>query len=231
MDFVTTSCHDTGTILPRRVRDPTSALKMRQCWQGSCEQRIKCWNTDQNKWKYLKLFPSSRRRLEPSLDKNVPSSIFMKNTPVESFKHVYTGSIRKEILHSWTCPHVVTRLLANATNDNLRVKWEVSFSFKTARWCFFWCLQSPLFLWPTTPPVKLWGKTLGWEDSLASLHLLGQNLIAGWSANSKVNQCHKHFRADFTSVQKCIRAEDKAFVLMPPLVKRFTRCQKETRDR
>ena len=172
-----------------------------------------------------------RRRLEPSLDKNVPSSIFMKNTPVESFKHVYTGSIRKEILHSWTCPHVVTRLLANATNDNLRVKWEVSFSFKTARWCFFWCLQSPLFLWPTTPPVKLWGKTLGREESLASLHLLGQNLIAGWSANSKVNQCHKHFRADFTSVQKCIRADDKAFVLMPPLVKRFTRCQKETRDR
>jgi hypothetical protein len=73
-----------------------------------------------------------RRRLEPSLDKNVPSSIFMMNTPDESFKHVYTGSIRKEILHSWTCPHVVTRLLANATNDNLRVKWEVSFSFKTA---------------------------------------------------------------------------------------------------
>jgi hypothetical protein len=42
MDFVTTSCHDTGTILPRRVRDPLATsesarpqLKMRQSWQGS----------------------------------------------------------------------------------------------------------------------------------------------------------------------------------------------------
>jgi hypothetical protein len=52
----------------------------------------------------------------------------MKCTPVASFKHVYTGSVHKEILHSWTGPSVVTRLLANAINNNLRVKWEVRFS-------------------------------------------------------------------------------------------------------
>ena len=133
MDFVMTSCHDTGTILPRRVRDPTSALKMRPCWQDhvsnelSVETQIRII---ENIFIHSQVL---RRRLEPSLDKNVPSSIFMKNTPVESFKHVYTGSVRKEILHSWACPHVVIRLLANATNDNLRVKWEVSFSFKTAQ--------------------------------------------------------------------------------------------------
>jgi hypothetical protein len=87
-----------------------------------------------------------RRRLDPLLDKNVPSSIFMMNTPVASFKHVYTGSVRKDILHSWTCPPVVTRLLANATKDNLRVKLEVSFSSK---------LLDDVFLMLTKPALSL----------------------------------------------------------------------------
>ena len=158
MDFVTTSCHDTGTILPRRVRDPTSALKMRQCWQGSCEQRIKCWNTDQNNWKYFHLFPSS--------SKKTGAVTWQKCTILDIYEE-HSSWILQTCLHRLypqgnfaflDMSSCLTRLLANATNDNLRVKWEVSFSFKTARWCFFWCLQSPLFLWPTTPPIKLWEK-------------------------------------------------------------------------
>jgi hypothetical protein len=70
----------------------------------------------------------------------------MKNTPVESFKHVYTGSVRKEFLHSWTCLPVVARLLANATNDNLRVMWEVSSSSK---------LLDDVFLMLTKPALSL----------------------------------------------------------------------------
>jgi hypothetical protein len=72
--------------------------------------------------------------------------IFMKNTPVESFKHVYTGSVRKEILHSWTCPPVVTRLLANAINDNLPVKWEVGFSSKLLHDVFLMLTKPALYL-------------------------------------------------------------------------------------
>ena len=51
-----------------------------------------------------------------------------------------------EILRSWTCLPVVTRLLANVTNDNLRVKWEVSSSSK---------LLDDVFLMLTKPALSL----------------------------------------------------------------------------
>jgi hypothetical protein len=74
--------------------------------------------------------------------------MFMKNTPFASFKHhdVYTGSVSKENLHFWTCPPVVTRLLANATNDNFRVKWGVGFSSN---------LLDDFFLMLTKPALSL----------------------------------------------------------------------------
>jgi hypothetical protein len=131
---------------PAMILARSCDLKMRQSWQGSYEHEFSIETQIriiENIYIYSQVL---RRRLEPSLDKNAPSSIFMKNTPVASFKHVYTGSFRKEILHSWTCPPVITRLLANATNDNIRVNWEVSSSSK---------LLEDIFLMLTKPALAL----------------------------------------------------------------------------